>query len=300
MADQLPGEPRAERRRNALDRRGQSARSRLAAADVRDASADARDVAAAARDEVATARQRAITMRLAGSRPDGAPVMGASEWIIRAAGSRKRAERRRADSAVQGAFALHDRQDAAEDREQAARERLHALVDREVLADALADAEVDPLTGARMRAAGLADLDRELLCCHRTGRSLVVAYVDVVGLKALNDREGHGAGDELLVGVVALLKRHLRAYDLIIRVGGDEFLCAMTGLELPEAQQRFDQIADALAQAPGGASIRTGFAELAEGDTTVELIARADDQLLGRAHHQHTPRTGTRALRPGD
>lgn len=300
MADQPPGEPRAERRRNALDRRGQSAQSRLAAADVRDASADARDVAAAARDEVATARQRALTLRLAGSRTDGEAVTSASEWIIRAAGSRKRADRMRADSAVQGAFALHDRQDAAQDREQAARERLHALVDREVLADALADAEVDPLTGARMRAAGLADLDRELLCCNRTGRALVVAYVDVVGLKALNDREGHGAGDDLLVGVVTLLKQHLRAYDLIIRVGGDEFLCAMTGLGLHEAKQRFDQIAEVLARAPGGASIRAGFAELADGDTTVELIARADGQLIGRAHDPHTPRTGRRALHPGD
>lgn len=289
MADPPLGRRAADRRSRALDRREQSAQSRLAAADERDVSATARDAAASARDEVATARHKAVTLRLAGS-PDGIGATSVSEWMIRAAGQRKRAQRMRADSAAAGAFALRDRQIAAQDREQAARERLHALVDREVLADALANAEVDPLTGARMRAAGLADLDRELLCCHRTSRSLVVAYVDVVGLKALNDSRGHAAGDDLLVAVVALLKEHLRAYDLVIRIGGDEFLCAVTGVALAEVQRRFDEIADVLADAPGTASIRTGFAALAPDETTVELIARADGQMLAVEHEPHVPR----------
>lgn len=293
MADPPLGGRAEERRRNALDRREQSAASRLAAADERDASATARDAAATARDVIATARHTADTLRVAGSTTDGEAV-SASEWMIRAAGQRKRAHRMRAENAAQGAFALQDRQDAAQDREQAARERLHALVDRELLADAVTTAEVDPLTGARMRAAGLADLDRELLCCHRTSRSLVVAYVDVVGLKALNDSTGHAAGDALLVAVVALLKQHLRAYDLVIRVGGDEFLCAMTGVALAEAQRRFEQIAGELADAPGAASIRTGCAELRRDETTVELIARADRQMLTRAHETHVPRMAPR------
>jgi diguanylate cyclase (GGDEF)-like protein len=50
----------------------------------------------------------------------------------------------------------------------------------------------------------------------------VVAYVDVIGLKTLNDSAGHSAGDKLLQHVVALIKKHLRSYDLIIRMGGDE------------------------------------------------------------------------------
>ncbi len=71
-----------------------------------------------------------------------------------------------------GALAARGLRDAAAaDREQAARERLHALVDREILADELAIADNDPLTGARTRAAGLADLGRELERCRRTGCS---------------------------------------------------------------------------------------------------------------------------------
>lgn len=269
------------------DRREQSAEARLAAADERDVTARARDVAAVQRDEVAAARYRAASRRDAIQVHDGALSVSASERIIRAAGQRKRAARTRADAAEQRVLADEDRLIAAQDREQSAFERMHALVDRERLADALASAAVDSLTGARMRAPGLIELERELLCCHRTGRSLVVAYVDIVGLKTLNDTAGHGAGDELLVGVVALLKEHLRAYDLIIRIGGDEFLCAMGAMTLLDARLRFAGIAETLAAARVAASIRTGFAMLAPGETTAQLIARADGQLIGRSHTDH-------------
>jgi len=289
VADPPPGRSRANNGspRATDDRREQSAEARLAAADERDATARARDVAAVHRDELAAARQRAAVKRDAIGLRDDARHISASERIILAAGQRKRAARARADSAEQRVQADDDRRVAAQDREQSAFERLHALVDRERLADALASAAVDPLTGARMRAPGLVELDRELLCCHRTGHSLVVAYVDVVGLKTLNDTEGHAAGDELLVGVVALLKEHLRAYDLIIRIGGDEFLCAMSAMTLVDARLRFAGIAETLAAAPGGTAIRTGFAMLAPGETTVQLIARADGQLIGRPHTDH-------------
>lgn len=286
----------ANHRRDVADPREQTAQARLAAADERDVSANARDAAAAARDELAGARYRAVARQFA---QDGPRAIGASERMIRAAGERRRSDRVRAEAAEQGALADRDRRVAAQDRELAACERLHALVDRELLADALAEAEVDPLTGARMRAAGLADLDRELLCCSRTSRSLVVAYVDVVGLKTLNDTEGHGAGDALLVRVVALLRQHMRSYDLIIRLGGDEFLCTMTGVALPDVRRRFVQIAAKLSAGPGSVALRTGFSELTAGDTTVALIARADAQMLGRPHGTHAPRSVPRSLGAG-
>ena len=261
--------------------RGQAAHVRLLAADKRDAIADARDIAARARDHTADARSLAMAQRdAAHEQEDGARALNGAEIVIRAAGQRKRAAERRALAAEQRTMAAQDRQAAARDREQAARGRLRALVDREALARQLAIAETDGLTGARARAAGLADLDHELDRCSRTGNVLVVAYVDVVGLKAVNDTQGHGAGDELLKRVVALLREHLRSYDLIIRLGGDEFLCAMSNMTLPDARQRFSAIASALAAAPDAAAIRTGFAALSPEEPAAELIARADSDLI--------------------
>ena len=171
------------------------------------------------------------------------------------------------------------------DREQGARDRLQALADREALACALAITEMDPLTGARTRAAGLADLDRELDRSRRTSSTLVVVYVDVVGLKKLNDSEGHAAGDRLLTRVVVLLTDHLRPYDLIVRLAGDEFLCAMSNMTLSDARRRFSAIAVALASSKAGA-LRTGFAELTGEETAAELIMRADSQLID-SHRGH-------------
>ena len=191
------------------------------------------------------------------------------------------------EAAKQRASAAQDRRDAANDREQSASARLRARVDREVLARELAITEADPLTGARTRAAGLTELDHELDRCRRSGGLLVVAYVDVVGLKTLNDSEGHAAGDELLKRVVAVLREHLRSYDLIMRLGGDEFLCAMSRMTLADARRRFRAIAAALADAPEARSIRTGFAALTHDDTGTELIARADSELVDGVRPRH-------------
>jgi diguanylate cyclase (GGDEF)-like protein len=187
------------------------------------------------------------------------------------------------------------REAGAADREQAARERLHALVDREILADELAVADNDPLTGARTRAAGLADLERELDRCRRTAAELVVAYVDVVGLKSLNDTKGHEAGDALLQAAVGIIKEHLRPYDLVIRVGGDEFLCAMSNMTTVEARDRFAIIAGALSATRADAEVRTGFAVLKPGDGVTELIARADGRMLDGRHADHEVRAAALA-----
>jgi diguanylate cyclase (GGDEF)-like protein len=261
--------------------RDRSARARVAAADQRDSIAHARDLAAVARDQAADARDLALQQQdLAFDQLGGASAISGAEILARASAQRKRAADHRAQAAEHRAMAARDRTAAAEDREQAARERLQALADRELLARELVIAETDPLTGARTRAAGLIDLDHELDRCRRTSGLLVVAYIDVVGLKTVNDTNGHGAGDELLQRVVSLVRGHLRPYDLVIRLGGDEFLCAMSNMTLTDARQRFTSLAVDLAAAPGPGAIRTGFAEFAPDQLATELIARADSELV--------------------
>ena len=82
------------------------------------------------------------------------------------------------------------REAAARDRERAAEDRRLAARDRAAAAGELALEGADYLTGALRRRVGLAAIQRELDRTRRTGERLVVAFVDVNGLKAINDKQG--------------------------------------------------------------------------------------------------------------
>jgi diguanylate cyclase (GGDEF)-like protein len=140
------------------------------------------------------------------------------------------------------------------------------------------------------------DLRREIDRARRTEGALVVAFVDVDGLKAINDTHGHAAGDRALRAVAAALLGGLRSYDLVLRYGGDEFLCGLAGTDLAGAQHRFDAVARTLAEQNPGTSVSIGLAELATPDTLEALIARADAALYaarrntrGRGDADRTP-----------
>jgi len=270
-------------RQRSTRQREQTAQARLDAASERDAIAHARDLAALARDQAAAARDLAMAHRDAAYLDTGRRPDFGIEIIARAAEHRQRAAEYRVLAAEQRVLAAEDRRAAAQDREQAASERARALADLEVLAAELAIAEADPLTGARTRVAGLTDLDHEVDRCRRTNSGLVIAQVDVVGLKQVNDTLGLGAGDELLQRLVALFKAHLGSCDLIVRTGGDEFLCVISNMSEAEVRQRFSTIAADLAATPHARGIRTGFATLRNGETAAEVIARADAELLPQA-----------------
>jgi GGDEF domain-containing protein len=271
-------------REHTTAQREQTARSRLDTASQRDAIAHARDLEAVARDQAAAVRDLVMAQRDAAADQPGNLADSAIEILVRAREQRKSGAEFRVRAAEHRELAAEDRLAAAEDREQAANERLRALADREHFLAEPAMAETDQLTGTLTLAAGLADLDRELDRCRRTGSDLVVAYVDVVGLKEVNDTLGHPAGDELLRDVANLFSEQLRSYDLIVRVGGDEFLCAIEGMSEAEVRARFSVIGSALAGRPSGRGIRTVFATLRDYDTARDLIARADAELVRQPH----------------
>jgi diguanylate cyclase (GGDEF)-like protein len=108
---------------------------------------------------------------------------------------------------------------------------------------------------------------------------MVIAFLDVDGLKEINDRDGHSAGDALLHEVGAALRIGLRSYDIVVRYGGDEFVCALPGSRLAEARSRFAHVQRVLVQAMSGASVSFGLAELQPGESVVEAIARADSEM---------------------
>ena len=238
--------------------RAQAAEDRLDAADGRDEASRLRDLAADARDRAADARDRLI----AAAEPAGS-----------AAGVR-------AQAATERARAAADRQRAAVDREQAA-------IDRQHVRAALSQAHLDELTGTYRRGLGTLELQREINRARHSGGRLVLAFADVDGLKAVNDREGHAAGDALLVDVAATIRSKLRSYDPVVRFGGDEFVCAFSDFGLEEVRRRFDDIQAALARRREGCSISVGFAEL-EGDNTLEdLLARGDRDLYEAKRRRH-------------
>jgi diguanylate cyclase (GGDEF)-like protein len=89
---------------------------------------------------------------------------------------------------------------------------------------------------------------------------------------------GHAAGDQLLKSTVTSLRKHLRSYDLIVRFGGDEFVCALLDISTSEAATRFEAINADLEETENG-SITVGLTELLLEDSLEGLIARADEAL---------------------
>jgi diguanylate cyclase (GGDEF)-like protein len=268
------GASRALRERSAEQRR-ESAKVRFDTAAARDAVARARDLAAAARDRAAALRDRGLAAR--DGTQNGAPAL--TDMLLRTADTHRDAAAE-PTAAVDGRTrAAADRAHAASDREQAARNRLQAQLEREALRSKLEHAEIDQLSETRPRAAGLAELDHEIDRARRASGPLVVAYVDVVGVKALKETNGHAAGDALLQRAVRAIRSHLRSYDLIVRLGEDEFLCIMSDTTIQTAWRRFDAVETALASDPDSGQIRVGFAALMPEDSAAELIERAGAEL---------------------
>jgi GGDEF domain-containing protein len=124
---------------------------------------------------------------------------------------------------------------AARDREAAARDRRHAARDRQSASHELANRGIDSLTGVMGRRVGLAAVQSEMDRSERAGEPLVLAFVHTVGLKAINDTQGHAAGDRVLEDIAGCISDDLRSYDLVTRVGGDEFVCTLSGQSVAQA-----------------------------------------------------------------
>jgi len=140
---------------------------------------------------------------------------------------------------------------------------------------------LDDLTGTLTRGAGRQQLAAEIERAHRSLTAMALVFVDVDGLKAVNDTHGHAEGDRLLVAVTTALQQSMRQYDLVMRYGGDEFVCAMPGGADDTARAAIQRARQQLATTYPGASFSAGFAELLPDEQLDELICRADEDLYG-------------------
>jgi diguanylate cyclase (GGDEF)-like protein len=114
---------------------------------------------------------------------------------------------------------------------------------------------------------------------QRTKQPLALAFADVDNLKSTNDVFGHATGDQMLREIVNTIRAKLRPYDVIIRYGGDEFVCVISEMDLTEAAARFSLVNTDLALDPDHGSVTVGLAELLPDDLPADLIARADADL---------------------
>jgi diguanylate cyclase (GGDEF)-like protein len=137
---------------------------------------------------------------------------------------------------------------------------------------------IDPLTGVGNRRALDLMLTRAMSGARRAGSKLVVAAVDLDGLKRINDSRGHAQGDRTLTSLVNAFGEGLRASDTVFRTGGDEFAVVLPGMGLGDVDPLMHRIS-----AGGTPAFTWGASALtAEHQHPAELLDAADTDLYRR------------------
>lgn len=155
-------------------------------------------------------------------------------------------------------------------------------------------ADHDALTDLPNRRVLLERLDRALVEASTHGRPVAVGFLDVDGMKRVNDSRGHAAGDELLVAIATRLRMRVRGADTVSRLGGDEFVVLLSRVETAgDAERLMRTLMRSLTRpyrlSSGG--VRVGVsAGLAwspdHGRTAGDLLASADRAMYVAKHQR--------------
>jgi diguanylate cyclase (GGDEF)-like protein len=157
----------------------------------------------------------------------------------------------------------------------------------QVLGSLRHEARHDLLTGLLNRR-GLEQAIRELSSSRRFAGITSLVAIDLDGLKAVNDHEGHLAGDQMLVTFATELQTAVRGVDLVSRIGGDEFIAILPGQTASEATLWAAQL-DGRSQV----SWSFGVAERVAGESFETWLDRADERMYAAK-----AATRSRRLRP--
>lgn len=133
------------------------------------------------------------------------------------------------------------------------------------------EGQIDPLTGALNRRGFLARTAEEMRRASRKGEPLSLAVLDLDDFKAVNDGDGHEAGDAVLKSLVAQWTSLSRQTDVVARLGGDEFVMLLPQTSAEDAQKMLHRMR-LLASHPWS----WGVAETQPDDTVESVLRRAD------------------------
>lgn len=148
----------------------------------------------------------------------------------------------------------------------------------------------DPLTGLSNRRLGEERLAGEVARSERHGHPLSVLLLDLNRFKGINDRHGHAAGDLALKRFAERLNKVIRASDLAVRLGGDEFLVILPEClpeRIPALLKRLGRIEVEWGEEKLAVTSAVGWAGYEKGETPAELIERADKSLYANKRNEH-------------
>ncbi|MEM8798276.1 MAG: GGDEF domain-containing protein [Pseudomonadota bacterium] len=147
-----------------------------------------------------------------------------------------------------------------------------------------AEALQDGLTGLLNQRGFKRALERSISFCERYDLTACLIYIDLNDFKPINDTHGHAAGDIVLKTIAERMSRHVRASDVVARIGGDEFVVLLWQVSPAIAEWRANMLVETLCNdkitvSPGvdvmvGAS--AGVTVVTPKDDPAELLVRAD------------------------
>jgi diguanylate cyclase (GGDEF)-like protein len=157
------------------------------------------------------------------------------------------------------------------------------------IAELEARADVDALLDLLNRRGFERELTRAVAYVARYGTPAVLMYIDLDGFKAVNDRHGHATGDALLKAVARELTGHVRASDVVGRLGGDEFGVIMWNVDAALAARKgpdLERLIEAATAREFGAALSVGasvgLVGVEEGATPARLSDAADRAMYAR------------------
>ncbi len=162
------------------------------------------------------------------------------------------------------------------------------------LAEAEASADHDALAPVYNRRAFVRESSRVLAMVKRHEVEASLIYFDLNNFKAINDANGHAAGDAVIRSIGELLIRQTRQTDIVGRIGGDEFAVVLTHIDPEAARVKAEALAAALRTEkvlhegkPHYVSAAFGVTHIAADDTVEQALARADEAMyVDKALHR--------------